>query len=169
MSLPRKLKRMNVFIDGVGYAGECKTLTLPKLSRKMEEYRGGGMTGPAKIDLGHEIIEVEHEYGGFMPAIMAGWGATEVAATQIRFMGAYQNDDTGAVDLVEIFVRGRHEEVEGGDAKVGEDTTFKAKTTCTYYRCEMNGAVLVELDVINGVEKSGGVDRAAAINAVMNG
>ena len=167
MALPRKLKKMDTFIDGVSYGGECKTLTLPKLTRKMEEYRGGSMSGPVKYDLGHEMIEVEHEYGGFMPALMAGWGATTVDATTIQWRGVYQNEQ-GGTDLVEITVRGRHEEVEGGDGKVGEDTMFKAKTTCAYYRCEVNGKALVELDPINGVEIIDGVDRNAAINDALN-
>ena len=166
MALPRKLKKMDTFIDGVSYGGECKTLTLPKLTRKMEEYRGGNMPGPAKYDLGFEMIEVEHEYGGFMPAIMAAWGGTAVDATTIQWRGVYQTDQ-GSTDLVEITVRGRHEEVEGGDAKTGEDTMFKVKTTCVYYRCEVNGTVLVELDSINDVDFSGGVDRSAAIRAAL--
>ncbi len=59
MALPRKLKNMNLFNDGINYAGQVVEITLPKLSRKMEEYRGGGMNGPVQIDLGQEALELQ--------------------------------------------------------------------------------------------------------------
>ena len=52
MSLPRKLKNMNLFNEGQSYLGEIKTVVLPKLTRKMEDYRGGGMNAPIKVDMG---------------------------------------------------------------------------------------------------------------------
>ena len=51
MSLPRKLKNMNLFNEGESYLGEIKTVVLPKLTRKMEDYRGGGMNAPIKVDM----------------------------------------------------------------------------------------------------------------------
>ena len=35
--IPRVLKNFNLFVDGRGLAGTVSTLTLPKLSTKMEE------------------------------------------------------------------------------------------------------------------------------------
>ena len=52
MALPRKLKNINLFNDGNSYLGVAKSVTLPPLARKMEGYRGGGMNGTVKADLG---------------------------------------------------------------------------------------------------------------------
>ncbi|MCE1888222.1 phage major tail tube protein, partial [Enterobacter hormaechei] len=52
MALPRKLKFLNLFNDGNSYQGIVEEITLPKLSRKLETYRGGGMNGSATVDLG---------------------------------------------------------------------------------------------------------------------
>ena len=52
MALPRKLKYLNMFNDGLSYMGVVESVTLPKLTRKLENYRGGGMNGAAAIDLG---------------------------------------------------------------------------------------------------------------------
>ncbi|MDB7207927.1 phage major tail tube protein, partial [Escherichia coli] len=43
MAMPRKLKLMNVFLNGYSYQGVAKSVTLPKLTRKLENYRGAGM------------------------------------------------------------------------------------------------------------------------------
>ena len=40
------LKNMNLFVNGKGYAGVIDEITLPKLTVKTEEYRGGGMDMP---------------------------------------------------------------------------------------------------------------------------
>ena len=52
MSLPAKLKNFNLFNDGQNYIGQVAEVVPPKLTAKMEEWRGGGMDIPVDIDLG---------------------------------------------------------------------------------------------------------------------
>lgn len=163
MTLPRKLKNMTLFNDGQSYLGEVASVTLPNLARQMEEWRGGGMDGPVKIDMGQQALELEWKCGGFMRDVCRQYGVTTVAGVMLRFVGAYQNDQTGTVDQVEIVVRGRHEEISPGEAKPGDDTEFGAKTACAYYKLSVNGETDVEIDLLNMVFISGGVDRLAEI------
>lgn len=159
MAMPRKLKNMNLFNDGNSYIGQVAEVTLPKLTRKMEDWRGGGMNAPIKVDLGMEGLELEVQCGGLMRDAFLQFGVARHDGVMLRFAGAYQRDDTGAVDAVEIVVRGRHEEIEPGKAKAGDDTEFKFKTTASYYKLSVNGEVLVEIDIPNFIEIVGGVDR----------
>ncbi|QDQ27692.1 phage major tail tube protein [Chitinimonas arctica] len=161
MALPRKLKHFNTFVDGNGYAGETKEVTLPKLSRKMEEYRGGGMDGPISIDMGQEKLELEATYGGLMRDILKGYGALKHDAVLIRFAGAYQREDSGDVDSVEIVVRGRHQEIDMGTAKAGDDSDFKVKSALSYYKLMVNGATAIEIDLASMVLVVDGEDRLA--------
>jgi P2 family phage contractile tail tube protein len=161
MALPRKLKNLNLFGNGESFLGQVVEVKLPTLTRSMEEYRGGGMSGPVKIDNGQEAIELESKFGGFMRSVMRDYGASRHDAAQLRFAGAYQRDDTGAVDAVEIVVRGRHEEIDAGTAKAGDDTEFTLKTACSYYKLVVNGETVIEIDMVNMVEIVEGVDRLA--------
>lgn len=43
MGLPRVLKNYNLFNDGESYMGQVEEVTLPKLARKTEDYRGAGL------------------------------------------------------------------------------------------------------------------------------
>ena len=43
MALPKKLKMMNLFNEGNSYLGQTGEVTLPKLGRKLEAWRGGGI------------------------------------------------------------------------------------------------------------------------------
>ena len=159
MALPRKLKRFNVFVNGMNYLGECVEITLPKLTRKMEDYRSGGMSGPVDIDLGREKLELEVTYGGFMQSVLEQFGIGKLEGVMLRFAGSYQRDDSGDCDAVEIVVRGRAQEIDFGNAKAGDNSEFKTKYSLSYYKLTVNGSDLVEIDLVNLVEKIGGVDR----------
>lgn len=66
MGMPRKLKYLNLFNDGLSYMGVVSSVTLPKLTRKLENYRGGGMNGSAPVDLGldDDALSMEWTIGG---------------------------------------------------------------------------------------------------------
>ena len=167
MGLPRKLKNFNLFNDGESYLGEVTTITLPKLSRKMEEYLAAGMNGPIEVDFGNEKLEMEWTAGGLMSGALIQYGAASHNATVLRFAGAFQNDDTGEVTVVEIVVRGRHRDIDMGNAKVGEDTEHKFTTTCSYYKLVVNNETLIELDFANAKEIIGGNDNMTSIRAAL--
>ena len=161
MGMPRKLKNLNLFNDGTSYVGQVSEVTLPTLTRTMEAYRGGGMSGPIKVDMGQEEINLEWTCGGLMREPLTQYGITRHDGVQLRFAGAYQRDDTGEVDAVEVVVRGRHEEIDFGSASAGEDTEFSCTTACSYYKLTINGETMIEIDLVNMVEMIGGVDRLA--------
>ena len=158
MALPSKLKNLNLFNDGESYIGQITEFKLPKLSRKFEEYRAGGMGGPVDIDLGGEKIEAEWKCGGLMRQVLRQFGAIRHNAVQLRFAGSYQREDTGEVDAVEIVIRGRHSEIEPGNAKVGDDTEFSVKTSASYYKLTINGRTEIEIDYVGMVFIVNGVD-----------
>ncbi|EPJ82434.1 phage major tail tube protein [Pseudomonas carnis] len=160
MAMPRKLKNLNLFNDGNSYLGLVKSLTLPALGRKMEAYRGGGMNGPVKADLGmsDDGIQFEWKTGGLDLISLRQFGAVNASSVALRFSGPYQQDDTGEVSNVEVVVRGRHETIEMGDAQPGEDTEHSMTTTCSYYKLTVDGEEIIEIDLLNFVEKVNGVD-----------
>lgn len=169
MALPRKLKNLNLFGDGESYLGQVLSVKLPTLTRSMEDYRGGGMSGPVKIDNGQEALELESKFGGLMRSVLRQYGVTRHDGVQLRFAGAYQRDDTGAVDAVEVVVRGRHSEIDLGDAKPGDDTEFTVKTAVSYYKLIINGFTEIEIDLVNMIEIVAGVDRLAEQRRAIGG
>lgn len=163
MALPRKLKNMNVFNDGNSYMGQVTEVTLPKLKRKMEEYRAGGMNGPVQVDLGIEALEMEWTCGGLMREVLIQFGTTTHDGVALRFAGAYQREDNAAIDAVEVSMRGRHKELDPGTAKIADDTTFKVTSALSYYKLTINGEMLIEIDCVNLIENVNGSDRLADV------
>ncbi len=161
MALPRKLKNFNLFIDGISFVGVASEVVLPKLTRKMEGFRGAGMNAEIDTDMGMEKLEVEHTYAGINRDIFNQWGVTKADAVLLRFAGAYQRDDTGDVDAVEVVMRGRHSEIDPGSSKAGDETDFKVKSSLSYYKLSINGEVVIEIDILNMIEIVNGEDRIA--------
>lgn len=162
MALPNKLKDFNLFGDGDIWQGKIEELNLPKLARKVEEYSGAGMDGTVEIDMGNEKIEFEWSAGGIIAEIFNGYGATKLDNNMLRFMGAYERDDTAEVVAVEVIVRGRHREIDMGTAKKGDSNVIKVVTSCSYYKLLVDGATKIEIDVPNYVFLVNGEDRLSA-------
>lgn len=167
MGLPRTLKDMLLFNEGLNYLGDAKTVTLPTLTRKMEEWRGAGMSAPVGMDMGMEAMEMSFTCGGPMRDVLRQWGTPTVDGVYLRFAGNYQTDSTAAVDHVEIIVRGRHSEIEMGDQETGEPTDFSVTFAVAYYKLIWNGRTEIEIDPIRMVEIVNGVDRLAERRSAM--
>jgi len=167
MGLPKKLKNFALFVDGVSYVGETEEITLPKLTRKMEKYRSGGMAGEIELDLGSEAMEMDWKAAGWITDILKQWGTTTHNGVLLRFAGALQSDDAETVDSLEIVVRGRHKEFDPGKAKGGDKTELTIKSAISYYKLTVNGTALIEIDVVNMIELVDGVDRMQQVRAAL--
>lgn len=167
MALPKKLKNFNLFGNGESWLGQIDEVTLPTLARTMEEYRGSGMDGAVDIDMGQEKIEFEWSAGGIITGIYDGYGATELDSQMLRFAGAYVRDDTDETVAVEIVVRGRHQQIDMGTAKAGDDNSISVTTTCSYYKLTIDGTDTVEIDIPGYVFLVNGQDRLAAKRQAM--
>lgn len=158
MALPKKLKYFQLAADGVGYLHEVPELTLPTLARNMADYQSGGMDSPIKSDMGGQALTMDWTLAGMVPEIFAQMGAQTHDAIALRFSGAYQSDDSSAVQAVEVLARGRHSEIAPGTAKKGDDTAIKVTSELSYYKLTVDGKEIIEIDVLNMVYKVDGVD-----------
>ena len=163
MGMPSKLKDFNLFENGISYAGKATEVTLPKLSRKMEEYRAAGMSGPVSADLGQEAMQLEWTAGGLVKEALKQYAAKSHGAVQLRFAGAYQSDDDAAVQAVEVTVRGRYKEIDMGNAKASDETSHKFSMPLSAYKLTIDNEVIFDFDFMNGIEIVGGEDRRADI------
>jgi len=167
MSLPRVLKNFNMFQDGESWLGKVSSVTLPKLSRKMEDVLNGGMAAAAEVDLGAEKMELSWSCGELLKGALRAYGATTIDAVGIRFAGAYQSDDTGAYDAVEVVARGRYKEIDPGDAKAQTLSETKYTMPVAYYKLTINGVTMIEFDLLGNVLIVDGVDILAAQRAAL--
>lgn len=150
MSLPNKLYMFNVYVNGDSFLGLAESLSLPKLTRKTEDYQGAGMVMAVAVDLGFEAgaLDMELTLGGLESSLLAAWGES-IDGLQLRFAGSYLDAATNEAMPCEVQVRGRLTELDWGEAKQGDNTSHKYSLKNTYVKITVNGREEFELDALN--------------------
>ncbi|EIJ1010166.1 phage major tail tube protein [Salmonella enterica] len=155
MAVPHIVRNFTCFVNGSNKLGKVTSLTLPKLTRKTDSYRGGGMPGAVAVDLGLDdgALDVTAVFGGFMKDVIRKYagGIDEVA---LRFAGELYTDSDS--QLCEIEMRGRITEIDMGEVKAGENTSHTFAIKNTYYKLSVDDTDLIEIDNLNFIEKVNG-------------
>ncbi|WP_288400135.1 phage major tail tube protein [uncultured Acinetobacter sp.] len=165
--LPRTLKNFNVFVDTHSWAGVAESVTIPKITKKTDDYRGAGMIGDIALSMGYEKLEGEVVYAGFDVKQYRQLAVCGTSDLPVRFVGLYERQDNCTTQNIEIYMRGQALELDPGDSKNGERTEIKMSYNFTYYRMEVDGVVEVELDFIKGIERFGDSDIAEQIRELL--
>lgn len=159
--IPKILKNFNAFIDGRGYAGRVDEIVLPKLTIKTEEHRAGGMDIPVEIDMGMEKLECEITFSEYDDELFRLFGLTNGNAVSITLRGAMQAD--AQAEAVIVNLRGSFREIDSGNWKAGDKTTLKCMIAVRYYRLNIDGDNIIEIDAENMVRMINGEDQMSSI------
>lgn len=153
---------MNVFVDGKGFAGLASSLTLPKLKIKTEDDRPGGMDAAVKHDMGMEAMEGSFSLSGISVDVLKFFGLADQSAFNGAFRGAYRDQKGKVLGVIATF-RGLLTEVDFGDWKPGEKAETKFALAASYYKLEVDGAVVYEIDAYGMTRVINGTDQLAEI------
>ena len=162
--IPETLANMNLFVDGMSFQGDVPSLTLPKLTLKTEEHRAGGMDMPVELDMGMEKMESNFVTTGVRKESLKNFGLADGNAFNGTFRGSFKGQ-RGESKSVVVTQRGMLKEVDMGDWKPGDKAEIKHAVALTYYKLEVAGEVIYEIDpvgmkrVINGVDQLAGQRR----------
>lgn len=164
--IPRVLKNFSLFVDGRGLAGTVSTLTLPTLTTKMEEFRGGGMDAPVDIDMGMEKLETSFELFDYDENILSLYGLADGAATQVTARGALRRDGEAAVPMV-VNMTGVIKEMDPGDWSAGDQTSMTCSMSLRYLKITIGGREVVEIDKVNMIRRINGADQLESIRTAI--
>jgi P2 family phage contractile tail tube protein len=164
--IPRVLKNFSLFVDGRGLAGTVSTLTLPTLTTKMEEFRGGGMDAPVEIDMGMEKLEASFELFDYDENVLGLYGLADGAATQLTARGALRRDGEAAVAMV-VNMTGVIKEMDPGDWEAGEQTSMTCQVSLRYLKITIGGREAVEIDKVNMIRRINGADQLESIRTAI--
>jgi P2 family phage contractile tail tube protein len=164
--IPQTITNMNAFVDGRLLSGVTTEINLPKLKRKTEEHRGGGMDGPVKIGMGMEMLDGSFKMSGIHPEVLAFFGLADDTAFNGNFRGSFKDQNGKVVGVIATF-RGMIEEVDPGSWKPGDKSEATFNIAPSYYKLEVDGIVIYELDPVNCIRIINGIDEAAAERAAI--
>lgn len=158
MPVTSYLRKFVVFVDGFGKLGDCESATLPQLSIRMEEYRGGGMDTPVEVDLGTEKLEFSFTMTSLDDQVIDKWGlypGTNKAFTLRGSLASHNGESSNVVG----HMRGTLKQVNIGQMTPGSKMTVEFMVSLDYYKLMKGDRVLIELDIENCRRIVGGVDQ----------
>ncbi|ALI04576.1 phage major tail tube protein [Pseudomonas sp. FW306-02-F02-AA] len=164
--IPQTLFNTNLFVDGVSFAGDVPSLTLPKLTTKTDEYRAGGMAGAIEMDQGLEKMEASFVTKGVRRESLKHAGLADGSAFNATFRAAFKGQK-GAITAVVATLRGRLKEVDLGDWKAGDPAEIKHAIAVAYYKLEIDGRLMYEVDMVAGVQVIDGKDQLAEVRSAL--
>lgn len=159
--IPEVLTNTNLFVDGISFQGDVPSLTLPKLTIKTEEHRAGGMDVPIELDMGMEKQEAGFVTTGVRRESLNMFGLADGTAFNGTFRGAFKGLK-GRITPVVVTLRGLLKEVDMGDWKAGDKAEIKHNVALTYYKLEIDGRLVYEIDPLGMKRVINGVDQLAA-------
>ncbi|WOH61896.1 phage major tail tube protein [Bradyrhizobium sp. BWC-3-1] len=157
-------KNFNLFVDGQGYAGQVNSVTPPKLTKKTEEFRGGGMNMPVKLGMGMEAMDADFSMIQFSKDVLSLFGLAEgqfVPLTLRENLESYDGTETPVTHVL----RGQITEIDQGTVEAGTKPEIKVSMNLNYYRLQHGDTVVQEIDVINMIHIVDGVDVMATQRA----
>lgn len=116
--------------------------------------------------MGIEKLEAMWSMDSVDADLLKRWGLGANALTPVVFRGALQSED-GSVAAVTATCRGLVREADWGSWKPGEKSTTKYTMAVRYYRLEIAGATIHEIDVPNMKRVVDGTDVLADQRAAL--
>ncbi|WP_321336589.1 phage major tail tube protein [Breoghania sp.] len=162
-AFPRVLRNMNLYVDGVSYAGKCASITLPPLSLVLEAIRNGGMDAPIGHDMGMEQMDFSAVMDSFEPELLALFG---IENTPIVARGAVKAQG-GEVEPVVVTMRGKFVSLEHGEWAPGSKAQNTFTGNLSYLKYEQNDIQFAEIDILNMIRSFNGVDQLEAQRAAL--
>jgi len=164
--IPETLANLNLFVDGVSFQGDVPSLTLPKLTLKMEEHRPGGMDIPVEMDLGMEKQVAAFTTTGVRREALKFFGLADGSGFNGTFRGAFKGLK-GKITPVVVSLRGTLKEIDMGDWKSGDKAEIKHSVGLSYYKLEVDGRLVYEIDALGMKRVIDGIDQLAAQRAAL--
>jgi uncharacterized protein len=154
------LKHFNLFVDGIGFAGNIEELQLPNLAIVEEEFRAGGMDAPIGLDMGMEKMEATFTLSQFSKDLLKQFGLAEGTDTQVTAKGSLESL-AGTKTPVVVAMRGKIKSAEPSSWQGGQKAQWTITVSLRYYRFVQGGETIHEIDVLNMKRVVAGVDQLA--------
>ncbi|MFW7382264.1 MAG: phage major tail tube protein [Oligoflexus sp.] len=161
MQLPRKLVKFDMFLNGNSYAGLITELTLPVLTLQTIEYQSGGMDMPVELEMGMEKLEASFVLGEYSPEVFGVFGFQNNGRQNIIARGSMKLFNQNAPIVASM--RGIVKQIDMGSWQAGEDSSMTFMMNPYYYKLEIAGQKVIEVDAETGKRLIGGSDQLEAV------
>lgn len=165
-----KLTNCNVYVDGTNFIGRAEEVNLPEVVQKMADHKALGLIGEVEFwSGGIEKMSSKIKWGSFYrDAYVKCVDPTKAPKFMVR--GALQSHNAdgliGTVPYV-VYFNGTPKKIPTGNFKHLDNAEFESEITVNYVKVEVDGAEVLEIDVLSGIYKVEGVDILASYKSAL--
>lgn len=156
----RKLTNANVYFDGASYLGKVSEISLPDVPIKQADHQALGMHGMTELPVGMDKMELGMKWTTIVPeAFKKVANAYKAYTFEVR-SSQEEYDSTGRVAQVSYvaYFRGMPKNIPGGNFKQHENVDGETKFNITYFKLEIGGITIFEIDHLANIYIVDGVD-----------
>jgi P2 family phage contractile tail tube protein len=167
MALGTGLLKFNLYIDGIGYAGEIVSVKPPKMEKITQSHRSGSMSAAVEIVTGHETPEISFKTLHLLPAAVAAFNKSS-ERDLINFTIRTALTEIGAASIKEEIYActGFVKMVEPDEYKPGDFANASYTAPLTRFSIKVDGQEIHKFDAFGSNEFLTG--SAAASSLISN-
>lgn len=150
----------NIYVNNVSTHGTASEVTCPDITPVTADYKALGMAGSLAFPQGFEKMEATVKWT-FADDDIRKACANFFKPVDIMIRSHKVRWDSGGViddAPVVIYLKGLPTKHQGGGYKPQESTEFETSFTVHYYKEEVDGESIIEVDVMNNIYKVDGED-----------
>lgn len=158
-----KLTNANLFANGGSLLGRADEVTLPQIKTKPAEHTPLGLMGSLEYPSGIDKLEMNIKWNCFYPEVAKTF-ANPYKAIELQVRSSLETFESGtrtAEKSYACFVKGRCNDFPLGNYKASQNATFESNISVFYCKVELDGEVILEIDVEANIFKVNGEDLTA--------
>jgi P2 family phage contractile tail tube protein len=162
-----KLTNANIYIDGNSLLGKAEEIELPMIQHVMAEHKALGLVGKMEFFSGVDIMTAKIKWNSFYEDVLKKIAnPTQAVKLQVRSSLEEWNSGGRVAELpVVAYITAASKDYPGGNFKQQENVEVESNLTVYYFKLEINGAPIIELDVAANIYKVAGADILATYRA----
>jgi uncharacterized protein len=159
-----RVTNANVYVNGANFLGRAEEINLPAIKSTDSEHKALGMFGKLEYSSGIDKLEADIKWNSFYPEVVKIFADIYSGIKlQVRtHIETYEGNSRVDEKPVVIYLSGRSKEHAGGNFKAQDNVELSNKLAVTYYKLEIDGEELIEIDVESNIYRVNGVDKLAA-------
>lgn len=163
----KKLTNANVYLDGASLLGKAEEIDLPNITHKLAEHKALGMIGTPEFFSGIDKMEARIKWSSlYADVLKKASNPTKTVQLQVRAsLETYEASGRTGEQPVVVFLTAQFKNIPTGNYKQHENSEFESSLTVFYVKMEIDGAEIMEVDVLANIYKVDGVDVLANYRA----
>ncbi|NOT66681.1 MAG: phage major tail tube protein [Methylotenera sp.] len=156
-----RITNANIYLDGNSLLGKAEEIKLPEINMLMTEHKALGMIGKFELPTGFDKLEGEVKWNSFYADV---WRKLvdpfSFVTLQVRgSLDTYNSAGRVAQVPVVVIMTASFKKIPLGTFKQNDNAEFSSNFNCTHIEMKVDGASILELDVMSNTYKVDGVDK----------